>query len=107
MLRAKLDSSSKEQARQSDMLHEVREAADQAGVRLEGIGLQNSEVAAMLQRAELTSEASGRSLLAMQCFIKAVAGGSDIDRAQALRMLEETIETQYRTLPSSQGAATF
>jgi hypothetical protein len=46
-LKNMLDVTTKEQARQADVLHEVNTAVRQSGAQLEEIGMQNEDIAAV------------------------------------------------------------
>jgi hypothetical protein len=103
-VRSQLDSSSKEQKRQAEVLADVNEAVQKSGAQLEGIGLQNSDLVSLLARAERSNEAMGRSMVALQFFLASVAQGDVVDRDQAMRLMDEAMRQQHACLPSSQGA---
>jgi anthranilate phosphoribosyltransferase len=83
---------------------QVNDAVKASGAKLDDIGVASADIAAVLQRAELTNEAAGRSMIAIQMFLAAFAAGEVHDREQALRLLERSVHEQYAALPSNQGA---
>jgi hypothetical protein len=58
----------------------------------------------VLQRAQLSNEAAGRSMIAIQIFLASFAAGNVHDKEEAMRMLESAVKQQAAALPSTQSA---
>lgn len=101
----KLDAAAGERAEQAEVLAEVKQVVHESGAHLEDIGLRAADIAAVLQRAEVTREAMSRGMMAIQFFLASVAKGNVADRDAAMQLLEASFREQCAALPSAQGAA--
>ena len=102
----KLEVAAGERAEQAEVLAEVRQVVHDSGAHLEDIGLRAADIAAVLQRAEVTREAMSRGMMAIQFFLASVAQGNVADRDAAMQLLEASFREQCAALPSAQGAPT-